>query len=98
MFGYELWKNLRKYHNSSPFVIPQRKLKRDFLTQLSSGSMQVTLNEVDTIQDFERLYEKKKEQTVGVESKREKVGLVTLALSFVKGSQIPRFLSDASCF
>lgn len=34
---------------------------------------------------------KKKEQTVGMESKREKVGLVTLALSFVKGSQIPRF-------
>lgn len=57
---YELRKNLMKDQNSSTFVLPQRKFKPDFQTQMCSGATQVTLNEVDGMHDFERPYKKKK--------------------------------------
>lgn len=50
-------------------MIPQRKFKPDFKTRMCSGTTQVTLNEVDGVHDFERPYEKKKEQTVGMKGK-----------------------------
>lgn len=58
-----------KDQNSSTFVLPQRKFKPDFQTQMCSGATQVTLNEVDGMHDFERPYIKKKKRTVGMEGK-----------------------------